>query len=334
MNPLAHRDFLAAVRGTRAGHLVRATALLTRTLGGDAAAAGPTRQPDADRFLARTFVGAAGSRAYKLYVPKNYHGQPCPLIVMLHGCTQSPDDFAAGTRMNALADEATFFVAYPEQPASANPLKCWNWFKRQDQQRGRGEPSIVAGLTRQIMQDYAVDRKRVFIAGMSAGAAAAAVLAAAYPDMYAALGVHSGLACGLAHDESSALAAMRNGSNGARDCAAGPRPSPDRRPTPTIVFHGDRDATVHPRNAERFAREAATVACDTRVRTGRRPGGRAYTQTTCTDADGRCVLEQWAIHGAGHAWSGGSAAGSYTDPQGPDASREIVRFFLAHHLAD
>ncbi len=271
------------------------------------------------RFLTRSFRNAAGTRAYKLYIPSTYRGRTCPLIVMLHGCTQSSDDFAAGTHMNVLAEERTFLVAYPEQPASANPSKCWNWFERRDQQRDRGEPSLVAGITQQISSDFAVDRSRIYVAGLSAGAAAAAVLATTYPDVYAALGIHSGIACGLARDIPSALAAMRTGEGGVR----GPT-------IPTIVFHGDRDTTVHPRNGDRFSETIATTDRVTRIEARRASGGRSYTQTSYSDASGRNVLEQWVVHGAGHAWSGGSAAGSFTDPKGPDASREMVRFFLAH----
>lgn len=233
--------------------------------------------------------------------------------------------------MNALAEEFRFLVAYPEQSVDANASRCWNWFNRRNQQRDLGEPSIVAGITRQVMEDQVVDRSRVYVAGMSAGGAAAAVLAAVYPDVYAALGVHSGIAVGLASDEFSAMSAMNGGGTdgpvGERD-----RLQPENhRPTPTIVFHGDRDTTVHPRNGDRFA-VPVPAGGHKRIETVQVPRGRSYTQTIVTDARGQSVFEHWVIHGAGHAWSGGSASGSYADPQGPDASREFLRFFLGHEL--
>jgi poly(hydroxyalkanoate) depolymerase family esterase len=286
----------------------------------------PAPLPDGATFEERHYANAAGSRIYKLYVPSGYQGQAVPLVVMLHGCTQSPDDFAAGTRMNELAEEQNFLVAYPAQPQSANVSKCWNWFNVGDQQRDGGEPALIAGITRQIMRDFNVAPGRVYVAGLSAGGAAAAIMGATYPDLYAAIGVHSGLACGAARDMPSAFTAMRQGAPAAartrRDGAGG---------IPTIVFHGDRDTTVNPVNADQVIAQAKAAAeFSTTVSGGESAGGIRYTRSVQSDASGRPMLEQWVLHGAGHAWSGGSAAGSYTDPRGPDASREMLRFFLQH----
>ncbi|OKO72480.1 PHB depolymerase family esterase [Bradyrhizobium sp. AS23.2] len=281
--------------------------------------------PDGTRFVADTFRNAAGSRSYKLFIPSRSRGRTLPLVVMLHGCTQSPDDFAAGTRMNFLAEELNCFVVYPEQPSGANQAKCWNWFRPGDQQRGGGEPSLIAGITRQIMRDHSIDPKRIYVAGLSAGGAAAAIMGETYADLYAAVGIHSGLACGAASDLPSAFAAMRQG--------GGPK-AVARSPVPTIVFHGDRDTTVHPNNGDRIVERSPNAANPkAKVIHGRVPEGHAYTRTILTDAGGRAVSEHWNIHGAGHAWSGGSPAGSYTDPRGPDATREMLRFFLEHSLA-
>ena len=283
--------------------------------------------PEGGRFIEGHYSNAAGSRSYKVFVPSRYQGQPLPLIVMLHGCTQSPDDFAAGTRMNFVAETQGCLVAYPAQRSEANQAKCWNWFRRDDQQRGSGEPSLIAGITRQIMRDYAVDPRRVYVAGLSAGAAAAAVMGATYGDLYAAIGVHSGLACGAANDLPSAFIAMRQGAG------FDERSLDDRPPVPTIVFHGDRDSTVHPNNGDQIlAQLKSRTSTQAKVHRGRVSGGHGYTRTVHTDANGRDIVEHWTIHGAGHAWSGGSAAGSYTDPRGPDATREMLRFFLGHSL--
>jgi poly(hydroxyalkanoate) depolymerase family esterase len=284
--------------------------------------------PQGARFIEGTYSNAAGSRAYRLFIPTGYQGQPLPLLVMLHGCTQSAEDFAAGTRMNFMGEERSCFVVYPAQPREANQAKCWNWFRADDQQRGRGEPSLIAGITRQIMRDYAVDPERVYVGGLSAGAAAAVVMGATYSDLYAAIGVHSGLACGAATDLPSAFVAMRQGG------ANGPAIAGDGPPLPTIVFHGDRDATVHPGNGDQVLEQSMKATrTNKKVHRGQVPGGHAYTRTVHTDANGRGILEHWDIHGAGHAWSGGSPAGSYTDPQGPDATREMLRFFLEHRLS-
>jgi poly(hydroxyalkanoate) depolymerase family esterase len=288
--------------------------------------------PDGAQFLSATFSNPAGTRPYKLYVPSGYEGQPVPLIVMLHGCTQSPDDFAAGTRMNAVAEEQTCLVVYPAQTSAANMSKCWNWFSVGDQQRDRGEPSLIAGITREVMHQYSVDPRRVYVAGLSAGGAAAAIMGDAYPDLYAAIGVHSGLACGVASDLPSAFAAMRQGTNGrGRRRAVRSETSNGRRVVPAIVFHGDRDTTVHPCNGDDVvAQSTFAMSLETRVEEGRVIGGHAYSRSLHADTSGETLLEQWLIHGAGHAWSGGSPAGSYTDPRGPDATKEMLRFFLEH----
>jgi poly(hydroxyalkanoate) depolymerase family esterase len=284
--------------------------------------------PPGATFETSDFANEAGSRRYKLYVPSCYRGEPLPLVVMLHGCTQSPDDFAAGTRMNECAEEQGFFVAYPAQPTSANPSRCWNWFESSEQRRDNGEPSLIAGITRQIARDFPVAAGRVYVAGLSAGGAAAAVMAATYPDLFAAVGVHSGLACGAAHDMATAFAAMRNGVGAAATSARGSKTS-----VPTIVFHGDADKTVNPLNGDHVIAQAKLgTDLKTTIVRGRAAGGMSFVRTIESDGSGRSILEQWVLQGAGHAWSGGSPQGTYTEPRGPDASREMVRFFLQHSL--
>jgi poly(hydroxyalkanoate) depolymerase family esterase len=277
------------------------------------------------RFEERTFANLAGTRTYKLFVPSRFNGDPLPLVVMLHGCDQSPDDFAAGTQMNAMAEEQTFLVAYPAQTQSANFSKCWNWHSAAEQRRDFGEPSLIAGITRQIMEEFPVQPGCVYVAGLSAGGAAAAVMGSVYPDLYAAVGVHSGLACGAASDMGSAFFAMLLGRAPPRG-GAGPA-------LPTIVFHGDRDTTVHPANGGHvIVQSKAGSTLQTTISRGHAVGGMGYTCTVQSDESGHPMLEHWELHGAGHAWSGGSPAGSYTEPRGPDATREMMRFFLSHPL--
>jgi poly(hydroxyalkanoate) depolymerase family esterase len=287
----------------------------------------PLALPEGARFEEHRHTSAAGTLAYKLYIPSGYRGQTLPLVVMLHGCTQTPDDFAAGTGMNALAEQPLFLVAYPAQSLSADATRCWRWFSPDDQQRGRGEPALIAGITREIIRDHAVDPARVYIAGLSAGGAAAAIMGATYPDLYAAIGVHSGLAYRAADDRPSALAAMRQG--GADNRRQGSDGT--ARLVPTIVFHGDCDTTVNPVNADQIIAAAPGVA---RLRKtfmqGESAGGIRYSRSLYADANGRAPLEHWILHGTGHAWSGGSLDGSYTEPRGPDASREMLRFFMQH----
>ena len=285
-------------------------------------------------FVTRSYANSAGTRAYKLYVPASYSSQmheQVPLVVMLHGCGQSPDDFAAGTRMNELAERHGFLVVYPAQARNANGTKCWNWFRSEDQDRDRGEPSLIAGITREVASNYRVDARRIFVAGMSAGAAMAVVLGTTYPDVYAAVGAHSGLAYGAAHDMPSAMSAMQGGA----DVASTSRlKGLETALIPTIVFHGDRDHTVNVRNSAAIVNQAtasrtAEPNLQRIVREGSASNGRPYTQTVFADATNQPVVEEWVLHGMGHAWSGGSPNGSFTDSSGPDASAEMIRFFYS-----
>ena len=332
-------DMDEATRLTRAGRLTEAAAVIQRTLGHERRLASSPSPPRAvpvaalpaagtrGRFLESAFASGGDGLRYKLYVPSGHAERRRPLVVMLHGGTQGADDFAAGTQMNALAEQQGFLVAYPEQSAAANSMRYWNWFRASDQGRG-GEPALIAGLTQAVTRQYAADASRVYVAGFSAGGAMAAVMAATYPDVFAAVGVHSGLPFGAAHDVPSAFRVMKNGP-----------PGDTRLPgeaIPLIVFHGDRDQTVDGVNARSLLNQwqaAADPAGSTSTEfRSTVPGGRAFTQTIHADGRGeRVLLEQWVVHGGGHAWSGGDVRGSYTDPLGPAASVEMSRFFRLHH---
>ncbi len=281
----------------------------------------------APRFTESSFTAEAGTRAFKLFEPAGFEGRDLPLVVMLHGCTQDPDDFAAGTRMNALAQELGLYVLYPAQAPRSNAHKCWNWFVPEDQRRGQGEPALLAGMTRHVMATHRVDADRVWVAGLSAGGAMAAILAREYPDLFAAAGVHSGLPPGAAHDVVSAFSAMKSGARSAAADAAAAA-------VPTIVFHGDADSTVHVLNGSHLVDATlGGMPAQARREIGAANGpGRAFTRTVYHPAEGSgpSRAEHWVVHGAGHAWIGGDAAGSFTDGDGPDASREMLRFFAEH----
>jgi poly(hydroxyalkanoate) depolymerase family esterase len=270
-------------------------------------------------FIDASYTNEAGTRSYKLYVPSSYAGQMAPLLVMLHGCKQAPDDFALGTGMNVVAEEHGCLVVYPAQSGQDNPQRCWNWYNALEQRRDQGEPSIIAGITRDVMARYVVDPNQVYAAGLSAGGAMAAIVGTLYPELYAAVGVHSGLPFAAAHDLPSAIAAMQG------ELQRRPKAG---RALPMIVFHGDRDSTVHPINGDELIKRRRRHPGEAvAVEPGRVPNGHAYTRTVHRRPDGRIDAEHWVVHGAGHAWSGGDARGSYTDGKGPSASREMMRFF-------
>jgi poly(hydroxyalkanoate) depolymerase family esterase len=331
-----------AARLMRSGSLGAATAAIQQALGGAPAPVTPPRARDDDvidvearevgasgappageSFTAGHYRNECGARDYKLFEPAR-DGRALPLVVMLHGCTQDPDDFARGTRMNALARTQGCLVLYPGQSRRGNAQGCWNWFKHNHQARGKGEPAILAGMVREIVGTHAVDPDRVYVAGLSAGGAMAAILGDAYPDLFAAVGVHSGLPTGAARDVQTAFAAMSGGAprRAARGAAA----------PPTIVFHGDADGTVNVVNGERIV-EAGGLVAGPETQRGTSAAGVGYTRRGWMDGQGAERAEQWTLHGVGHAWSGGDAAGSYTDPRGPDASAEMLRFFLRHPKA-
>ncbi len=286
----------------------------------DTAPAAPPPVPEGARYETRSHSGRHGQRDYRLYVPAHLPDGPQGLVLMLHGCTQNPDDFARGTGMNAQAERHGLIVAYPHQTRAHNAQACWNWFRPGDQTATSGEPAILAGLAREVAAEFGVPDGRIFAAGLSAGGAMAAILGRAHPELFAAVGVHSGLPPGAAHDVVSAFAAMRG-----EPAAPAGRAAPGVR---TIVFHGTADATVHPANADALVAASADIGAGAAVTERGHGGGRAYQRRQIRAADGRAMVEQWTVDGLGHAWSGGDPSGSHTDPSGPDASAEMTRFFM------
>lgn len=299
----------------------------------------------AGMFLQDSYRG----KRYKWFVPSGYDAKcPVPLVVMLHGCTQNADDFAAGTKMNELAEEHTFIVLYPEQSFTGNYNKCWNWFRPANQQRGKGEPAIIAGMVEKMKNRYAIDENRIFAAGLSAGGAMSVILGVTYPDLFAAIGVCAGLEYKAARHVLGAYTAMAKG---------GPNPIQQGRKAydemgthaavmPVIVFHGDHDGTVTLKNADQVITQWAVtndLAQDGQltgwlddqaddIMTGHVPEGREYEHYLYENDDGKVIMEKFIVAGMGHAWPGGSPEGSYTDSKGPDASRIMWEFFMSHTM--
>ena len=280
--------------------------------------------PAGAQFRRDTFNCPAGSRTYRTYIPASAAEGVTGVVMMLHGCTQTPEDFAAGTGMNALAELHRFVVVYPAQSRGDNAQSCWNWFSRGDQRRGRGEPAILAGIATLVSGEHQVGPDRTFVAGLSAGAAMAVILGETYGDVFAAVGAQSGLPVGAAKDVASAFSAM---AGNALDVTSHPVATGTCR---TIVFHGTADATVHPSNGAAIAKRAVNAGTRQSIEASTKgeAGGRRFIRTITSDLKGQPIVEHWSIVGQGHAWSGGQAAGSYTDTKGPDTSAEMIRFFF------
>jgi len=277
-------------------------------------------------------------RRYMLYEPANRSRAPAPLLVLLHGCKQGAADFAAGTRMNEAAEALGVVVLYPEQSLAANLLRCWNWYALQDRSNKDGDAAVIAAMTRQVMREHDIDATRVYVAGMSAGGGMAAVLVRDYPELYAALGVHSGVPAGLAHDVYSAMRLMSDGPVPSDADAAPGAVDSVGADVASIVFHGDEDTVVHLSNGVAIHEGAGgsqdPPPLDTRETTTQpRPGHRGFTRSVEYGPSGVTARELWIVHGAGHAWAGGSSAQPDTDSSGPDASKEMLRFFLQHQLS-
>jgi poly(hydroxyalkanoate) depolymerase family esterase len=294
-------------------------------------------------------ASAAGTRSYSLWIPSGYDKRkPTPLVMMLHGCMQNPQGLAAISGMNAVADQNNFLVVYPEQSKEANPLQCWNWFDAKHQARDSGEPSILAAVVNEVRRSHKVDAKRVYVAGISAGAAMAVVMGVSYPDIFSAVGVHSGLAFKAATDVQGGLTAMKQGGPDPRQLGllafqvmeknlAGK----SARRMPVIVFHGDADPYLNPSNANQVVTQWVTtndylddgksndsVASEpARTIPGSIPAGHTFTRYVYNDRSARLLIEEWIVKGLGHAWSGSPAAAPFADPKGPNASAEMWRFF-------
>lgn len=291
-------------------------------------------------WITGTFSNDQGQRDYRLYVPSGYHaGTPLPLVVVLHGCTIGAEQMDATTQYAALAESRTFLTVYPVQPSSANPALCWNWFLAADQARAQGEPSLIAGITQQVMDGWSVDDKRVYVIGASAGGAMSVIMGATYPDRYAAVGVVAGCEFGGAPC----------GTSGGPDPAmqgqlAYQAMASSARPVPVIVFHGDADAVAAPINgqqvtqqwvatddwADNGAHDGTVPATAASTMTLQVPNGRSYDRTQYDDHAGALLVDYYVVHGAGHAWPGGPASATFTDPMGPDATTISYDFFLAH----
>ena len=270
-----------------------------------------------------------GGRSYDVYLPAGYRRRTrAPVLLLLHGCTQTPAEFADATRFTSVADRNGLLLVLPHQEGRHHPQRCWRWYEARHQHRGSGEPALLAGIVAQVLAEperWRADPRRVHVAGLSAGGAMALILAATYPDVFAGVGVHSAPPYRSATRGTQALAAMA-----ARTATPGPdgaAPMP-----PLIVVQGTADRVVHPPNGGRVAdqwlafRGPADPGRVTRSRTDTGHTGRDWTRVRWYTARGRRVLEYWEVDGLGHAWSGGRAGGSFSDPAGPRVATAMWAF--------
>jgi poly(hydroxyalkanoate) depolymerase family esterase len=306
-----------------------------------AALAPATARAQAGTLSSGDFTGPAGTQHYELYVPSSYKkGTAAPLVVALHGCTQTADQFRELTQWDKLAEAKGFLVVFPEQNANSNSQKCWNFFQGEHMQRGSGEPAEIADLTTWVEQNYTVNPDMVYVNGLSAGGAMASVMATTYPDLYAAVGIGSGC-------EYAATAGCA-GSKSAPPVQAGQSSyqvmGAQAHKMPFIVFEGDADTTVPPVNAAQVveqwqvtndwiddgANNGSVPRAPTSTTTEVAPGGRSYTLNSYGDGHGAELGQFWLVGGMGHAWSGGCSCQSYSDPAGPDETAAMYAFFVAH----
>ncbi len=309
----------------------------------------PSRQASAqppnieapDSFQRVPIMVCGALHHYWLYVPPGAAAAAktsplMPLVLMLHGCSQEAAEFAAATEMNTAAASANALVLYPEQARGANPGGCWNWFEPANQQRGQGELGLMVAMLLDVMARHPVDAQRVYAAGISAGGAMAALLAREYPELFAAVGVHSGLRAGAADNVMAALSAMNNGAKVGTSETPPTHNSGAAQPA-LIVFHGENDSTVHPKNGAQLVQAALQTALGDKnaalheTQQGQSNAGQRFTRHLYRGSDSDKVLvEHWLLHNGGHAWSGGSAKVGQTDPKGVSATQEMLRFFLEH----
>jgi poly(hydroxyalkanoate) depolymerase family esterase len=316
----------------------------TRVLPGGALAGRVSKEPGALEEL--TITAAGRTRRALVHPPTGVPAQTAvPLVCMLHGCTQDAASFAVATQMNEAADRHGFVAVYPQQERGDNQQRCWNWFLPEHQARGAGEPASIAAVIRQVAgttTPWTIDSRRIFVAGLSAGGAMAAILAATHPDLFAAIAVHSGLAYRSATSLNGAFTAMARGGEDAIRLGRAAHATMGRlaRPVPSIVVHGLDDRTVAPVNAEQVLQQSMTANRLAAPRIGQfdfsRPsatergevdGGHAYVRSRWMDPRGALMHELLSVDGLGHAWSGGAPHASYADARGPDATEAIWRFF-------